>query len=50
MCAAAFGGAKALGVCTGVFSAAELQEANAEAVVLPDLADTEAVLALLSQP
>jgi phosphoglycolate phosphatase-like HAD superfamily hydrolase len=46
--AAAFGGAKALGVCTGVFSAEELRAANGAAVVVPDLADVDAVLALLA--
>jgi phosphoglycolate phosphatase-like HAD superfamily hydrolase len=42
--AARAGGALALGVCTGVFSAAELAAANPEAIILCDLADTAAVL------
>jgi hypothetical protein len=37
-----------LGVCTGIFSAAELEAAHSGAVILPDLSDLEAVLAILS--
>ena len=46
--AAAFGGARALGVCTGVFSAEDLRAANGDAVVRADLADVQSVLALLT--
>lgn len=42
--AARAGGAQAVGVCTGVFTRAHLEEANADAVVLDSLADTQAVL------
>jgi phosphoglycolate phosphatase-like HAD superfamily hydrolase len=45
--AAAFGGARALGVCTGVFAAEDLRAANSEAVVRADLAEVQSVLALL---
>ena len=48
MQAAAFGGAKALGVCTGVFTAAELKAANSDAVVVADLSDVDATLALFA--
>jgi phosphoglycolate phosphatase len=45
--AAVFGGARALGVCTGIFSREELLEANSKATVVTDLADTDAVLTIL---
>jgi phosphoglycolate phosphatase-like HAD superfamily hydrolase len=44
--AAAVSGARALGVATGRFSAAQLAEAGAD-IVLPDLASTEHVVAAL---
>ena len=46
--AAAFGGARALGVCTGVFTNEELLTANSSATVLPDLSNVEDVLALFT--
>ncbi|XP_020686332.1 uncharacterized protein LOC110102354 isoform X3 [Dendrobium catenatum] len=46
--AAENGGALAIGVCTGVFTAEELQKAsNGNAVILPDLTNAEAFLKLL---
>jgi hypothetical protein len=48
VCAAAYGGAKALGVCTGVFNHEQLRAANSDATVLPDLSDLDAVLALFA--
>ncbi|XP_020575068.1 uncharacterized protein LOC110021073 [Phalaenopsis equestris] len=46
--AAEDGGALAIGVCTGIFNAEELQRAsNGTAVILPDLSDAEAFLKLL---
>ena len=44
--AAAFGSARALGVCTGVFTQDELLAANSSATVLPDLSNVEGVLSL----
>ena len=48
VCAAAYGGARALGVCTGVFTEEALRAANAEAVVVPDLTDLQFLLALIA--
>ena len=48
VCAAAYGGANALGVCTGVFTDEQLRAANGDATVLPDLSDLDAVLALVA--
>jgi len=46
--AAEYGGALAVGVCTGVCTAEELRQAsNGSVVILPDLADTGAFLKLL---
>lgn len=45
--AAVFGGARALGVSTGIFSQEELLEANPKATVVADLADTDALLEIL---
>jgi phosphoglycolate phosphatase len=45
--AAVFGGARALGVCTGIFSRDELLQANPKATVVTDLADIDAVLNIL---
>lgn len=46
--AAEYGGALAVGVCTGVYTAEELRQASSgSAVILPDLTDTGAFLKLL---
>jgi phosphoglycolate phosphatase-like HAD superfamily hydrolase len=42
--AAVGGGAQAVGVCTGIYTRQELQEAAPEAVVLEDLTDLAGVL------
>ena len=46
--AAKIGGARSLAVASGRASAAELRDAGADAV-LPDLTDTDAVLALITR-
>jgi len=46
--AAQFGGARAIGVCTGVFPAAQLLAANPEAAIFSDLSDTHRLLEVLS--
>lgn len=45
--AAVGGGAEAVGVCTGIYSRQELEEAAPGALVLDDLTNTPAVLAAL---
>ena len=46
--AAEYGGALAVGVCTGIFAEEELRQAsNGSAVILSDLTDTRAFLRLL---
>ena len=45
--AAVGGGAQAVGVCTGIYTKQELEEAAPGAVVLDDLTDTAAVLRVL---
>lgn len=46
--AAEYGGALAVGVCTGIFSEDELRQAsNGNAAILPDLKDTGAFMRLL---
>ncbi|GAB4840528.1 hypothetical protein Ancab_021296 [Ancistrocladus abbreviatus] len=46
--AAEFGGALAVGVCTGIFSEGELEQSSSGgAIVLPDLCDTKSFLKLL---
>ena len=47
--AAKIGGAKSVAVASGRATSAELREAGADAV-LPDLTNTEAIIALVSQP
>ena len=43
--AAVGGGAKAVGICTGIYTRQELCDAAPEAVVLEDLTDLAAVMA-----
>lgn len=46
--AAEFGGALAVGVCTGFFTKEELKQASSgDAVILADLADAKAFMSLL---
>lgn len=45
--AAVGGGAHAVGVCTGIYTRQELQEAAPQAAVLDDLTDLPAVLRTL---
>jgi phosphoglycolate phosphatase len=47
--AAKIGGARSVAVASGRASSAELRESGAD-IVLPDLTDTEAIVALVSQP
>jgi phosphoglycolate phosphatase len=47
--AAKIGGAKSVAVASGRATSAELREAGAD-VVLPDLTNTEAIIALISEP
>ena len=42
--AAVAGGAQAVGVCTGIYTRQELEEAAPEAVVLQDLCDLPGVM------
>lgn len=46
--AAEYGGALAVGVCTGIFTEAELKKASSgTAIILPDLTDSKAFMKLL---